>query len=516
MEAPPARPATPDDRPAFRRDLALVLALVALAVALRAWSLRHTEVAARDSIGFIRYAWRLRHEPWPEVVRTSEQHPGYPALVLAASEAVRHYSPGPDHRVMQRSAQLAASACGVLLVVPMFLLGRELFDRRVGFWAAAAFQCLPAGGRTLADGLSEPTFLLFAVAALWLGTRALRDGSAVAFAAAGLCGGLAYLTRPEGGLVVGATGLVLLGAQAVRAWRRPWRRVLVCGAALGAAALAVGGPLVAVTGKWTTKPTGEKVLRTAAAGSFRPSPVVAAAPLAVWWPEDQDRLTWGLKALGRVWVEGGNYVLAVPALLGLVCGWRRLRDRPGTWLVLLVCLGLCLVLWRVAVVAGYLSDRHMLLVLLGTTYWAAAGTAFVGDRVGRLYPRGNWCAAALLAALAASGLPKVLEPLHANRSGFRDAGLWLAEHAAAADPVLDPYCWAHYYAGRLFLEGRDLTPPPGHTHTQYVVLERGASRHERLPTLPVAEELARRGQVVYRLAVKRGKKDAEVFVYAVR
>src|SRR5438105_1176908 len=47
------------------RWLALLLALVA---GLRAWQLTHTEVASRDSIGYIRYAWRLENEPWTEVM----------------------------------------------------------------------------------------------------------------------------------------------------------------------------------------------------------------------------------------------------------------------------------------------------------------------------------------------------------------------------------------------------------------------------------------------------------------
>src|SRR3954452_5976624 len=41
------------------RDLGVLALLLALATASRCWLLWHTEVAARDSIGYIRYALQL-------------------------------------------------------------------------------------------------------------------------------------------------------------------------------------------------------------------------------------------------------------------------------------------------------------------------------------------------------------------------------------------------------------------------------------------------------------------------
>ena len=44
-------------------------------------------------------------------------------------------------------------------------------------------------------------------------------------------------------------------------------------------------------------------------------------------------------------------------------------------------------------------------------------------------------ATAVSIALAGVALPKCLEPLHANRAGFHNAGLWLAEHARLLDEL---------------------------------------------------------------------------------
>ena len=203
-----------------------LLLLLLFASGLRVWQVSHTEVAARDSIGFIRYAWELQRQPWPDVVRRAEQHPGYPLVILATSLSVRHFYHGPESILMQLSAQLASAIAGVLLVVPMFYLGKELFDRRVGFWATLLFQCLPDSSRVLADGLSEGVFLLLAATGLLLAVRALRGGSWILFGVCGLCSGLAYLTRPEGALIAAATGLVLLIVQMSPASRRSWPRWL--------------------------------------------------------------------------------------------------------------------------------------------------------------------------------------------------------------------------------------------------------------------------------------------------
>src|SRR5262245_48703558 len=112
-----------------RRDLLPILVLLLIAGGIRFWLLCHTEVAARDSIGFIRCAWHYQHRPWPEVMRQAEPHPAYPLAILAASHFVRPFADAPEPIVMQFSAQLVSALAGLLLVVPMFYLGRELFDR---------------------------------------------------------------------------------------------------------------------------------------------------------------------------------------------------------------------------------------------------------------------------------------------------------------------------------------------------------------------------------------------------
>jgi hypothetical protein len=518
----------------FRADLPWLAALVVLALVLRGWQLMHTEVASRDSIGYIRIAWQMEHQPWGEVMRQAPQHPGYPLAVLAVSHAIRPFVPGNLATAMQWSAQAASALASVLLVIPMFYLGRELFDRRIGFWAAVLLQCLPTSGRGMADGLSEPAFLLAASASLACACCGLRRGSWLALGGAGLFGALAYLCRPEGGLLVAFTGLVLLAAQAVPRWRQPWRRVLLGAASLSLTALAVGGPYAWTIGRLTNKHTGQSLLEQLGLvpppGDPAPQPQAAAEGpmLAVWWNDRgtpmEKRAWWGFASLLEMLSKGFFYFFWVPTLAGLWWFRDRFRLVPGAWVILLVCAAILYLLYRVAEVMGYLSDRHTLLVLLCGSYFAAAGLGRCGEMLAAALARRRphlagtrWVdprfwSSAVLALTAAAPLPRTLETLHADRVGFRTAGYWLAEHILPGDYILDPYCWANYYAGHVFTEGRtDL--PSHHPPKYYLVLERSQNKHSRLPEQEAAVRLAPLGKALKSWQVRRGKTMAEVVVY---
>src|SRR5262249_50398537 len=119
-----------------------VLAIIALGLALRVWVIARAEVAARDSIGFIRYALRLEREPFFDVIKTAEQPPGYPLIVMFVSWPVRAWTGEVNCDTMVLSAQVANALMAVLSIPFMFLLGRELCDKRIGWLAAGVFLVL--------------------------------------------------------------------------------------------------------------------------------------------------------------------------------------------------------------------------------------------------------------------------------------------------------------------------------------------------------------------------------------
>jgi hypothetical protein len=547
------------------RDLGLLAVLLTAAVALRAWLICHTEVAARDSIGFIRYALELEsgQKSWIEALNTNHQHPGYPLTVLAASAPVRAFVHAPMPDLMRISAQLASSLAAVLLVIPMYFLGKLLFHRPAGFWAALMFQCLPVSGHILSDGLSEALFLLLTASGLLFGAQALHSGSRRRFALCGLFCGLAYLTRPEGALLLAAVGLSLLGLQLVPAWRRGWRETFANGATLALAAFAAGSPYFLATGCFSIKPSVNQLMgkekesgpepnpRMRATGCARAAfppdapqagcggPLLASVPAVMLSTEGPlvGRLVRGLWGLGAEVVNGFHYVGWVPALLGMWWYRRHPWAVPGMWPLLALSLLYALVLWRLAVVVGYLSDRHIQVLVLCGIYPAAAAALELPGRLGGWLRARGWLgeggpvgrllgdgapvlAVAGLVALTAAGLPKTLHTLHAMRAGHHAAGLWLAGHARPADTIMDRHAWSHYYAGCVFREGKPVPRDPDHRPVCYHVItkhkgcpEPEAQANDHFLTEPQLKALGAR--VVYHWPERRRPERASVLVYVV-
>ncbi len=415
---------------------------------------------------------------------------------------------------------------GALLVIPMFLLGREWFSQRVSFWATLLFQCLPAAGRVLGDGLSEPLFLLCATVSLLCGTRSLRTGSLTGLALAGLTGALAYLTRPEGAVLVAAVGLVLLVLQIFRIHPGSWGRVGLGLTCLTTPALVIMVPYMLVIGHFTTKmgpSTGFKFAAVEAPVTPQAASRLGmpAQPLARWMLDDPratNRYVWSVGAFALVLLRAFFFVLWVPALMGL---WS-LRDRfgrsPGLWVLALVNLAVALALFRVTLVMGYISERHLLLLLLSLSYWVVAGIDVAAGSLASWVLRRRPLLAAspwgtsqrwsLVLLLLATVIPMVksLEALHDNRLGFRAAGYWMAQHTEPADPFYDPFGWTYYYAGRVFQEpvlGSAASPVP----PRYVLLEQTRNQHLHLAGWKQAKRLIKdgHGQVVHSWDIPRGK-----------
>jgi hypothetical protein len=180
------------------------------------------------------------------------------------------------------------------------------------------------------------------------------------------------------------------------------------------------------------------------------------------------------------------------------------------WILFLSGLALSGLLWKLGHSAGYLGERHVMLIVLGGVYFAVAALGAMGGWLTR--GRTVW-GSLLLAGVAGLCLPKTLGRLHGHRTGFREAGAWLAANTLPGDEVFDPLAWAGYHSGRLFVR-------PGAPRSEpavcYVVLERSDNEHPHLWYLfELAEKLAARGEEVHRVPASRGRAGAELVIYRV-
>ncbi|HEY2783951.1 MAG TPA: glycosyltransferase family 39 protein [Fimbriiglobus sp.] len=504
-------------------DVIRLLVLVGLAVVVHVWLIAHTIVPARDTIGFARQAVGLgRPATFLDTVRNPEnkQHPGYPLTVIAAFAVVREVYDASRPEQMLRSAQVASSVAGILLVMPMYLLGRMLFGRFAGFAGAALFQVLPVPAHLTADGLTEALYLLCAVSAVGCGVVGLRKQSTAFLLAAGLCTGLAYLVRPEGLLL--AFGVFLTAGLLVvrRTW--PARLAVARLTAFTVGVALAAAPYMALIGGFTTKPGANEILEKIK-GNPRQQLYQGqvsrlggeTALFATWFTgNDGTKEIWSGKAVAQEVTKGFYYVPAFLAAVGLFLFRRRAVADPGLGLVLAL-MGLNIgVLFLLAYNNGYVSERHtMLIVALGTV--VAAGTL---EPIGRLWAwvpgaekfAGLPAAGVGLIVLVAAALPATFRPLHDNRAGHFYAGRYLGSVVTDADAVFDPFCWAEYYAGRTY---DHIPPDPPGAKVSYAILETGPSPHSRLPRLEHAKIIAAAGKVVYYWPENGTVEQAKVLVY---
>ena len=137
----------------WRLGVILLLALV-----VRGWLVAHAVVGSRDSLGFVRYVLQLEDPPaTPEhpgqpltrrgVIAKAEHPPGFALAAWAVSVPVRSVMGGTSCDALVLSTQLTSVLASILLTLPMYCLGKLLFDRQTAFVATLLFQCLPVWRR---------------------------------------------------------------------------------------------------------------------------------------------------------------------------------------------------------------------------------------------------------------------------------------------------------------------------------------------------------------------------------
>ena len=93
--------------------------------------------------------------------------------------------------------RLADALYGTLTLLLLFFIGRRISNERVGLMATAALAAWPQAILLTAGLMTETLFVMLELLFVWLCLRAGDRPTLARFAAAGLCAGLATLTRPN-------------------------------------------------------------------------------------------------------------------------------------------------------------------------------------------------------------------------------------------------------------------------------------------------------------------------------
>ena len=108
---------------AGRRSL---FAVVLFAMVLHIVSITQTLLPAQDGLKFIRIARRFQVDPWADVIRESDAHPLYPALI-AVTEPIVGWFAGHGVDSWRIAAQTVAVLASVGLILPIYGLTQDAF-----------------------------------------------------------------------------------------------------------------------------------------------------------------------------------------------------------------------------------------------------------------------------------------------------------------------------------------------------------------------------------------------------
>jgi hypothetical protein len=479
---------------AGRRSL---LAVVLFALIVHSVAVSQSIMPAQDGLKFIRIAQLFHSRPWTDVVRGSDTHPLYPALIALVEPAVASFA-GDVPDAWRLAAQVVAVLASIGLIFPVYGLTRAMFDQRIALLAAALAVVLPRAAEMGHDTLSDSTGLMCSFFSLWLGANAIRRGDWRLAVGSGLAAGFGYLARPEVILVPAAIGLTWLTGLAGDSRLRTVARGPMI-AVLLVSTMAVVGCYAVIKGEISEKlafrynisiPPKKPTLRHGALQTARglDNPRWDFSP-----KEETDRIpirNWQyavLRIIGKWWEEL-CWLFAVMTVWG-VARRRYIRslcpdcaatsaagDVEGRLLLIFAAVyGLALV--RHSALLSYLSGRHIMALVYASVPWAAAGS-FVcarGIAVKRRWGPRQARNAGIVAGslLVAASIVVQMRPNHRNhlsRMGHWSAGQWLASHADPSEFVLDTRGWARFVSNHPGYDYWHVRQALSDSHLSYIIV----------------------------------------------
>jgi len=436
---------------------ALIVALLLAAIVQGIIAVR-SPTLSKDGIVFINMAKGLPRTP-VETIRVTDQHPGYPAMILVGRKVAAMFPGTEGHRQWVIGAQLFSGLGGVLSVLLVWMLTRRLFDARVAAVAAILFAALPDFRRNAADAFADMPHLALYLAATWTAVEGFSSKNPRWFIASGIASGLAYWIRPEGitsalviGGVLGIMAIIRSGAK---------RRFALAGlAAIVICAGVVAAPYPLIKGKLTAKKDVTRLMerKTWAPAAAEIKPPVSQPDQATEQPRSRTSPVFAVarslcdfaSELFGAFFKAIRYFLALPLLIGLIyCHKRREATVPGRLIGLLIACHTALLI-ALYIIARYISARHAMPIAALAMPWIALGWILSVEWLCRFAKRVRPVHAlnAFLILFVILMLRPGVQPIHTQRLAVIHAAEWVRDHSTENEKLLSNSLYAAFHADR--------------------------------------------------------------------
>ncbi len=167
-----------------RKIVKILMLILAFALVLRIFLIIIPEVIHNDGIEYIRHAKQISSGIWTG----GKAPPLYPALIAFAYPFTRNY---------EIAGILISIILGTLIVFPVFYLGRELFNERIGIVSAIFASVHPFLYIYSGSVLTESAYYFLLTTSVLFGWRTFHQGKLRHLLLFSLFTTLAFLTKPE-------------------------------------------------------------------------------------------------------------------------------------------------------------------------------------------------------------------------------------------------------------------------------------------------------------------------------
>jgi len=374
------------------------------------------------------------------------QQPLYSFIIALLSRWV------PDFEL---AGKLVSSFFGILMIFPVYFLGKRIFDERIAFLSSLLLAIHPYIRRFSADVLKESTYLFFLATALWFAWRTIQDEKRYPFLFIPLFSALVYLVRPDGVEVLLVLFFYILFIKKFSLPRRKGTVILLLLLSSSILFLPYLVHLKETTGYWT--------LSRAKSLEWILGLQVIGYPV----PFTQ-KILYSFKRLNLEILAIFHPLYVFFFIFGLLKGiWSRLKKGEGFLLsfcalhyVVLLLMVLNTTEWGTdkTVQADQLSGRHLLPLLLASIFWAGEGLFTIYHWIDRkleshaLFSRFGpkrksiVVMSILLILVLLIVLPKTLKPRRYEKLSEKWAGVWIKNQSGKGATIFTNVPRVAYYA----------------------------------------------------------------------
>jgi hypothetical protein len=374
------------------------------------------------------------------------QQPLYSFLVAFVSRWVSDY---------ELAGKLVSTIFGILIIFPVYFLGRRMFDEKVAILSSLFLAIHPYIRRFSADVLKESTYLFFLAAAIWFVWRTIQGEKKYLYLFIPLLSLLSYLVRPDGVEILIVVFLYILFFKRFNAPGDRWKVIFLLVLSSFILFLPYLFHLKETTGVWTLSRAKTIDWFLGLSGSAGEISLI-------------DRALFTLKKLNSEIFSIYHPLYIFLFFIGL---WERRSSlfKGGECFLLLFCVLHYVVLFLLVlnitewsgdgtVKAVNFSGRHVLPLLLFSVYWVGEGFLTIYQWILKkaeshrlpLYLGSNRKSAivfvTLLILILAIVLPKTLKPQRYERLPEKWAGVWIKNQSGQGAKIFTTMPRVAFYA----------------------------------------------------------------------